>query len=246
VKRAVVTGASSGLGEATARRLVGDGWQILVVARREERLAKLCEELGTSALYEAADLTDVDAPARIAARVESDLGGLELLVNNAGGDPARGSFAEGGYAGVRRVMELNFDSAVRLTEALLPILRRSAPSAIVNIASIAARISRPGTGPYSASKAALAAWSDSLHLEERPNGVHVATVLPGYVATEGFPQTQLTGKAATRWMVGRPEQVADAILAAANGKPEVAVPRWYGVLPRLRYALPGLVRRALR
>ena len=143
-------------------------------------------------------------------------------------------------------MELNFDSAVRLTEALLPILRRSAPSAIVNVSSIAARISRPGTGSYSAAKAAIAAWSDSLHLEERSHGVHVATVLPGFVATEGFPQTQLTGRALTRWMVGKPEQVAGAIVAAAGGKVEVAVPRWYGVLPRLRSTAPALVRRSLR
>jgi uncharacterized protein len=246
VKRAVVTGASSGLGDATARRLARDGWRVLVVARRADRLEALCDELGGGAVYEAVDLTGADAPQRIAARVESELGGLELLVNNAGGDPARAPFGEAGYAGVRAVMELNFDSAVRLTEALLPALRRSAPSSIVNVASIAARISRPNTGPYSASKAALAAWSDSLHLEERENGVHVATVLPGYVATEGFPQTHLTGSPLTRWMVGRPEHVADAIVAAANGRPEVAVPRWYGVLPRLRFAVPGLARRVLR
>jgi short-subunit dehydrogenase len=247
VKTAVVTGASSGLGEATARRLASDGWRVLLVARREERLEALCAELGAGAGHEAADLTDPESAGRIAARVEKDFLGLDLLVNNAGGDSSdRRPFAETGYTRVREIMELNFDSAVRLTEALLPLLRRSAPSAIVNVASIAGRISRPNTGPYSASKAALAAWSDALYLEERPHGVHVATVLPGFIATEGFPQTQLKKSARTRWMVGKPEQAADAIVAAANGKAEVAVPRWYGVLPRLRFALPGLVRRALR
>jgi short-subunit dehydrogenase len=248
MKTAVVTGASSGIGEAAARRLARDGWRLLLVARRADRLEALCGEVGGGATYEAADLTDPDTALRIAARVEDDCdGSLQLLVNNAGGDREdRPPFAEAGYARVREIMELNFDSAVRLTEALLPILRRSAPSAIVNVSSIAARIARRQTGPYSASKAALAAWSDALYLEERPHGVHVATVLPGFVATEGFPQERLIGSARTRWMVGRPEQVADAIVAAANGKPEVAVPRWYGVLPRLRYATPGLVRRALR
>ena len=110
----------------------------------------------------------------------------------------------------------------------------------------AARIARPKTGPYSAAKAALAAWSDALYLEERPHGVHVATVLPGFISTEGFPQEQLTRSVKTRWMVGKPEQAAEAIVTAANGKAEVAVPRWYGVLPRIRATLPGIVRRALR
>ena len=247
MKNAIVTGASSGLGEATARRLARDGWRVLLVARRAERLEALASELGGGAIWEAADLTDPDSATRIAARVEDDFGGLDLLVNNAGGDSSnRAPFAETGHARVREIMELNFDSAVRLTEALLPILRRSAPSSIVNVSSIAARIARPSTGPYSASKAALSAWSDALYLEERPHSVHVATVLPGFISTEGFPQQQLTGSAKTRWMVGKPEQAADAIVAAAGGKPEVAVPRWYGLLPRLRYTIPGFVRRVLR
>jgi short-subunit dehydrogenase len=75
--------------------------------------------------------------------------------------------------------------------------------------------------------------------------VHVGLVTPGFIATEGFPQAQLVGKALTRWMVGRPEQAVDAILKAANGKAEVSAPGWYAVLPRLRYAMPGLVRYAL-
>src|SRR5205823_482684 len=123
VKTAVVTGASSGLGEATARRLARDGWRVLLVARREERLAALASELGDGVTYEAADLTDPGAAARIAKRVEDDFGGLHLLVNNAGGNPGtRTDFAEGGYPPVREIMDLNFDSAVRLTEALLPLL----------------------------------------------------------------------------------------------------------------------------
>jgi short-subunit dehydrogenase len=247
VRHAVVTGASSGLGEAAARRLARDGWRLLLVARRAERLEALAGELGSGAIFEALDLTDPQSAGRIAERVEREFGSLELLVNNAGGDRKdRPPFSESGFERVREIMELNFDSAVRLTEALLPILRRSAPSSIVNVASIAARIARPSTGPYSASKAALAAWSDALHLEERPHGVHVGVVLPGFISTEGFPQKQLSGSAKTRWMVGKPEQAADAIVAAANGKAEVAVPRWYGLLPRLRFAVPGVVRRTLR
>ena len=111
-------------------------------------------------------------------------------------------------------MELNFDAVVRLTEALLPMLRRSAPSAIVNVASTAGRISRPGAGAYSASKYALIGWSDSLYAEEREHGVHVGLVLPGFIATEGFPAEELNAKALTRWIVSTPDKAAEAIVDA--------------------------------
>jgi 3-oxoacyl-[acyl-carrier protein] reductase len=245
VKTAVITGASSGIGEALARRMAGDGWRILLVARRRERLEPLANETG--ALYEIADLTDPEAAPRVAARAEAEFDRLDLLVNNAGGNRKRGEFGDPsyGYAYVREVMDQNFDSAVRMTAALLPFLRRSAPSAIVNVGSIAGRIARPQITAYNAAKFALNGWTEGLHHEEKANGVHVGLVTPGFIATEGFPQAQLTGKWATRWMVGEPEQAVHAILKAADGKAEVAVPGWYGLLPRLRYAAPGLVRFAL-
>jgi uncharacterized protein len=245
MKTAVLTGTSSGIGEALARRLAGDGWRVLLVARRGERLEALCAELGSGAIFEAADLTDAAAVARVASRAESEFDRLDLLVNNAGGNRTKGEFAELGYDYVREVMDKNFDSAVRMTEALLPLLRRSAPSAIVNVGSIAGRISRPKMGAYNAAKFALNGWTEALYHEERAHGVHVGLVTPGFIATEGFPQPQLVGKAATRWMVGKPEQAVDAIMKAAGGKAEVSVPGWYGLLPRLRYATPGLVRFAL-
>jgi short-subunit dehydrogenase len=242
VKTAVVTGASSGIGEALARRLAGDGWRMLLVARRRERLEALSSELGAQVVFEAADLTKAEDVARVAQRAESEFDRLDLLVNNAGGNRTRGEFAEVGYAYVREIMDQNFDSAVRLTEALLPVLRRSAPSAIVNVGSIAGRIARPRVIAYNAAKFALCGWSEGLYHEERAHGVHVGLVTPGFIATEGFPQADLTRKAATRWMVGRPEQAVDAILKAAGGKAEISVPAWYGILPRLRYVAPGLVR----
>src|SRR6476661_7699861 len=147
----LITGASSGIGEATARRLAREpGTRLVLVARREERLAALADELGDATII-AADLTDDDAPARIARAVEDAHGRLDLLVNNAGA-AWRGTFGDGGWENVRRHMELNFDAQVRLTEALLALLRRSAPSAIVNVASTAGRVSRASSGAYSASK----------------------------------------------------------------------------------------------
>jgi short-subunit dehydrogenase len=245
---ALVTGASSGIGEATARRLAREpGAELILVARREERLRALADSLPCKASYVAADLTEEDAPARVRAQVEERGGELTLLVNNAGAS-WRGGFAEAGYANVHRHMELNFDAVVRLTEALLPVLRASAPSAIVNVASTAGRVARARarTGSYSASKFALIGWTDSLYAEERAHGVHVGMVLPGFIATEGFPATELRQRALTRWVVSKPETVAEAIFEAGpGGKAERYVPRGYALAAVARILAPRLVRRVL-
>ena len=90
--------------------------------------------------------------------------------------------------------------------------------AIVNVASTAARVSRPNSGAYSASKFALAGWNDALHNEEAPHGIHVGLVLPGFIKTEGFPAAELLANPATRWIVSRPERVAEAIVEAGPGR----------------------------
>jgi uncharacterized protein len=243
---ALVTGASSGIGEATARRLAREpGAELVLVARREERLRELVASLPCEASYVAADLTDADAPEKVHEHVAARGNRLTLLVNNAGA-AWRGSFAESGYANVHRHMELNFDAVVRLTEELLPLLRESRPSAIVNVASTAGRVARARTGAYSASKFALIGWSDALYAEERPHGVHVGVVLPGFIATEGFPATELRERALTRWMVSKPERVAEAIVEAGiGGKAERYVPRPYALAAGARILAPRLVRRVL-
>jgi uncharacterized protein len=258
---ALITGASSGIGEAVARRLAREpGVQLILVARREQRLQALAGEIGAAAI--AADLTEPETAGRIAAQLEREHGALNLLVNNAGARWAA-DFGDGGWANVEQHLRINFEAPVRLTEALLPLLRRTAgvggplatdavfagrrlkaPVAIVNVTSTAARISRLGTGSYSAAKHALAAWSDSLYLEERGRGVHVADVLPGFIATEGFPQTELRANPLTRWAVSDVEHVAEAVLEAGpGGAPEVYVPRYYWLAALLRVIAPGLIRR---
>jgi len=247
VKTAVITGASSGIGQATAHRLDRDGWRLLLVARRPDRLNSLAEELGQATVL-ALDLTDPDSPARVRERVEADFGRLDLLVNNAGA-AWRASFGdeEGGYENVRRTMELNFDAVLRLTEALLPVVRRSAPSAIVNVSSISGRIALARGGAYSASKFALSGWTESLRFEEAEHGVHVGLVSPGFIATEGFPQSDLMAKPLTRWMVSTPEKVAEAIVdAGPRRRAERAVPRAYGLLPPLRALAPRVWSRVAR
>ena len=242
---ALVTGASSGIGAATARRLAREpGTRLVLVARREDRLRALADELGGATVI-ATDLLEDEAPTRIARTVESEHGRLDLLVNNAGA-AWRGRFGDVGWENVRRHMELNFDATVRVTEAVLPLLRRSAPSSIVNVASTAGRVARGNSGAYSASKFALIGWSDALYLEERAHGVHVGMVLPGFISTEGFPQAELRDRRLTRWMVSSPEKVADAIVdVGPGGVPERYVPRPYWLVGAFRMLAPRLVRRAL-
>jgi uncharacterized protein len=241
---AVVTGASSGIGAATARRLAREpDARLVLVARRDDRLRALADELGGATVVPV-DLLDHGAPGTVREAVEREHGGrLDLLVNNAG-SAWRGRFGDTGWEHVRRHMELNFEAVLRLTEALLPLLRASAPSAIVNVASTAGRVSRANSGAYSASKFALAGWSDALYGEERRNGVHVGLVLPGFVATEGFPQEELMGRRLTRWMVSKPEKVAEAIVdAGPGGAAERYVPRAYWLAAAARTLAPRLVRR---
>ncbi len=247
---ALITGASSGIGEATARRIARESdTKLILVARREDRLRALAEELGGATVI-AIDLTEEHAPERVREVLEREHGGdLHMLVNNAGA-AWRGKFADKGWANIERHMKLNFEAPVRLTEALLPLLRETAARgaapngrkvSIVNIASTAARVSRPGSAAYSASKFALIGWSDGLHVEEAEHGVHVGVVLPGFIRTEGFPAAELPG-----FMVSEAPIVADAVWQTGpGGKAERYVPRPYFIPAALRLLAPAVLRRAL-
>ena len=256
---ALITGASAGIGAATARRLAREpDVRLVLVARREEQLRSLADELGGATVI-AEDLTADGAPERVRDTVAREHGELHLLVNNAGA-AWRGRFGETGWANVERHMKLDFEAPVRLTEALLPLLRATAtatagtpaapalgpaPVSIVNVASTAGRVARPNSGAYSAAKFALAGWTDALHGEEAEHGVHVGLVLPGFVRTEGFPAAELLASRATRWLVSDPAGVAEAIVAAGpGGAAERYVPRYYWLAAALRILAPALIRRA--
>lgn len=247
----MITGASSGIGEATARRLSREpGTRLVLVARRQDRLEQLARDLGGATVV-AVDLTDPSAPQTVLEAVGRAHGELHLLVNNAGARWA-GTFAETGWENVERHVKINFEAPVRLTEILLPLLRATAqkqqahPVSIVNVSSTSGRVARAAAGGYSAAKFALAGWSDSLAAEEAGHGVHVALVLPGFIATEGFPQAELVAHPVLRRIVSRPETVAEAIVECAlQGKTERYAPRPYWLAAAARILAPGLVRRAI-
>ena len=247
----MITGASSGIGEATARRLSREpGARLVLVARRQDRLDQLAHDLGGATVV-AVDLTEPSASQTVLEAVGRAHGELHLLVNNAGARWA-GTFAETGWENIERHVKINFEAPVRLTETLLPLLRASAqrqqahPVSIVNVSSTSGRVARAAAGGYSAAKFALAGWSDSLAAEEATHGVHVGLVLPGFIATEGFPQAELVAHPVLRRIVSRPETVAEAIVECAlQGKVERYAPRPYWLAAAARILAPGLVRRAI-
>ena len=228
---AVVTGASSGIGEATARRLAAAGWHCVHVARREDRLRALASEIGGD--VEVCDVGEQADVAAVAARILERHPSIHLLVNNAG-IPARRPWPEVDLDLVDEVSRVNYLGGVWMTRSLLSGLRLPADaghSHIVNVVSIAGAVAFAPSGAYTAAKHAQLAFSRSLQASLRGSGIDVHTILPGYVETEGFPQRQLLEHPVLRHIVVRPDSVAKAIVRVVeHGGREVAVP-WFPYRP---------------
>ena len=198
LRRAVVTGASSGIGEATVRALRAHGWQVVGVARREDRLKALAAETG--AAYFVADLTqqaDVDS---LAAYLEES-GGVSTLINNAGGAAGLDTVEHGSADDWRWMFEVNVLAVQRVISALLPLLRASVAGAptgtavadILTVTSIAGHIAYEKGGGYNAAKFAAAAVLDVLRLELSGEPIRVLEIAPGMVHTEEFSLNRLRG-----------------------------------------------------
>ena len=179
---AVVTGASSGIGEATARALAAHGYRLALLARRTDRIEALAAELGNSTLALPADVTDRDSLAAAAARVQTDLGGADLLVNNAG-VMLLGPFTPDRHDELRQMVEVNLLGAMTATEVFLDQLRASEGGDLVNISSVAGRTARAGNAGYAATKWGLNGWSEAMRQELQP-AARVIVIEPGAVATE--------------------------------------------------------------
>jgi uncharacterized protein len=246
----VVTGASSGIGEATARRLAADGWRCVLIARREAQLQALATELDGDAVV--CDIGSRSAVGAAAAEILARHPRVDLLVNNAG-MPARPTFLDADLDLVERVLAVNYFGGVWLTRALLPGLGAAARRAraegrrahVVNVASVAGTVAFARSGPYVAAKHAQVAFSRQLRVAVARDGISVHTVLPGFVETAGFPQAELRAKRSTRWLVTTADHVAAAIVdAVAKDRAEITVPWFpYRIASVLQGVLPGIVAR---
>jgi NAD(P)-dependent dehydrogenase (short-subunit alcohol dehydrogenase family) len=235
---AVVTGASSGIGAEIARLLARRGWRCVLLARREDRLRALAEEIGGE--YEVCDVTDREAVERVAAHILERHSNVHLLVNNAG-IPARTTFLEGDP---EAVMRTNYLGGIWCLRAFLPGLEAAAPSDVVNVVSIAGAVAFPPSGPYSASKHAQLAFSRATAAQLRSRGIRVHTVKPGFVETEGFPQGRLP-RPLRRLVIG-PKKIADHVVASVErGRGETTVPRYYAIASLLQALLPNVLARVL-
>jgi NADP-dependent 3-hydroxy acid dehydrogenase YdfG len=187
---AVVTGASSGIGAATARRLAAEGFDVVAAARRRDRLDALCAEIGARPVT--LDVTSAESVQALAAAVPE----LTVLVNNAGMALGMEPVAEADPDDWRRMYEVNVIGALRVTQALLPALVASGRGHVVLMGSTAGRIVYEGGGGYTAAKHAEAALAETLRLELNGQPVRVSEIAPGMVATEEFSLTRFRGDAA--------------------------------------------------
>jgi NAD(P)-dependent dehydrogenase (short-subunit alcohol dehydrogenase family) len=237
---AVVTGASSGIGEAIARALGARGWYTVLLARREERLRALAGQLGGE--YEVCDVGDRAAVERTAVTVLGRHPQLHLLVNNAG-IPGRSDFLSLDPERIEEVVRVNYLGGVWCLRAFLPGLEAAGRSDVVNIVSVAGTIAW-GSGPYSASKHAQLAFSRATAASLRSRGVRVHTVNPGFVETEGFPQASVLRSRLLRQVVVEPERVARHVLRVIDrDRRETFVPGWYRIAALIQGTAPGLVSR---
>ncbi|HKH77906.1 MAG TPA: SDR family oxidoreductase [Rubrobacteraceae bacterium] len=186
-KTAVVTGASSGIGEATARLLTGEGCNVVLAARREDRLKSLAAELGEGALAAPTDVTDPAACAALVARTVERFGSLEILVNNAGLG-LYGSIPEGDPDDWRRMFDVNVLGVLYSTRAAVRHMLARGTGDVVFVSSLAGRrVPAPDGTVYAATKHAITALAEGLRLDVHEKGIRVINVEPGLVRTE-FPE----------------------------------------------------------
>lgn len=241
-KTALVTGASSGIGEATALKLIGLGYTVYGAARRTDRLHKLA---GHGLRPLAMDVTDDDSMKNGADRVIAETGRIDVLVNNAGYG-SYGALEDVSQDEARRQFDVNVFGAVRLTQIVLPHMRARRSGTVVNITSMGGKIYTPLGGWYHGTKFALEALSDCLRLEVKPFGIDVVVIEPGGIRTEwsGIAADHLEKSSASGAYAGQAQAVAAAMRSEALGKrmsPPTVIAEAVGKAvtarrPRTRYA----------
>ena len=238
----VVTGASSGIGEATAIAFARRGARVVLVARRKDRLEDLAariEGAGGRAIAWTCDVTDLAKVEKLPGLVKELTGRpVDVLVNNAG-IAGGGSFLELSHDRIDEVVRVNLLAVMHVTRVFLPGMLARGSGHVVNVASLAGRFAAPGAAVYTATKHGVVAFSESLDVTTRRRGVLVTAVNPGFVPTEGFPSSGRPGL-----LTLTPERVADAIVKVVreNVSPEYSVPRWAAAFQAFRILTPPLYR----
>jgi len=247
--RAIVTGASSGIGRAVARELARHGARLVLIARREDRLREVAQQIeadgGGRVELVAGDVTDPQIRCQALEAAEANFGGLDVLVNNAG-IGAMGLFEDADPDRLRRVMEVNFFALVEMTRAALPLLKRGTRPIVVNIGSILGHRGMPHSSEYCASKFAVRGFSESLRAEFTSLGIDVLLVSPGTTETEFFDSV-IQRTTTPNWPEHAPQSAAEVarqtVRAICRGRREIIPYRWAKLLYWANRLAPGLVDR---
>jgi len=239
----VVTGASSGIGEATARAFGRAGDRVVLVARRAALLERLANDI-SDALVIPADLTQVDDLARVVDRTQAKFGDVEVLVNNAGA--GRYDWLEQlSEDDIRTQIRLNLTAPILLTRAVLPMMLRRRSGVIINVGSVAGRIGAPTLSIYNATKFGLDGFTEALRREVGPQGISVCIIYPGPIAGTEFGQESRRASVGVRTpavLRRTVEQAAAAIVDLADHpRPRKVLPGIYGAAIGLNALAPSLV-----
>ena len=239
----VVTGASAGIGRATALALARAGSDVVLAARREDRLREVADRIAPvgRASVVRCDVTNPDDLTALRDAVDRGFGRVDVLVNNAG-IPGGGVFADMPFDQIEEITRTNLLSVMWGTKLFLPMMLERGRGHVVNVASLAGRYAVPGSTVYAAAKHGVVGFSESLYYEVKDRGVLVTAINPGFVATEAFPHRDKDPR-----MVMGPERVAGAIVdVVRRGKaPELSVPRWVAPAQAFRVLTPPLYRYGL-
>ena len=223
-KVAVITGASSGIGEATARLLVEEGVEVVLAARRKERMDALAEELGGKAIAVACDVGDMASVAALFDTVRERFGGLDLLFNNAGMG-VNGPFADTRPEDWKTQIDANLYGVLNCTRAAIPLMRGRSGAMISSVSSVGGRYGIAGWSVYNATKFAVVGFHDALRKELGPDGIRVSVIEPGAVWTEwghNVPEEAMRERRETVDAL-HAEDVAQALVYAFAQHPRVLV-----------------------
>ncbi|MGZ8921319.1 MAG: SDR family oxidoreductase [Limisphaerales bacterium] len=233
-KVAVVTGAGSGVGRATAIKLAAQGWSVVLIGRTEETLRATAElsKRAEACLVARLKIGDLDATTKLAAEVLKRFGRIDLLVNAAGTNVPKRSLEVLSMADYHEMMDSNLNGAFYLIQAFLPTMRQQKAGTVVNIVSDAGRQASPKAGPgYVVSKFGMVGLTQAINAEERGNGIRACAILPGDIDTPLLEKRPAPPNSEARAKMLQPDDVADCVLLAAN-LPERAVIEELLIRPR--------------